>query len=148
MDYFSGENASDDYQNQLNNRKIPNVIDHRRTSIARPKCTIQSVATCRFKSDVCSNAPDAAVVPQQRIYKGTYRARCDCEHSFSVFGARLGATVIGAAVLSASPISVQWSSEKSLVVSQAKAFAEVGRPLTPGSVAGVHRRVDRRAVRR
>ena len=48
MDYFSDENASDDYQNQLNNRKIPNVIDHRRTSIARPKCTIQSVATCRF----------------------------------------------------------------------------------------------------
>jgi hypothetical protein len=71
MDYFSDENASDDYQNQLNNRKIPNVIDHRRTSIARPKCTIQSVMTCRFRSDVCSNAPDAAVVPQHGIYKGT-----------------------------------------------------------------------------
>jgi hypothetical protein len=60
----------------------------------------------------------------------------------------IGATVIGAAVLSASPISVQWTPEKSLVVSQDKASAEVGRPLTPGSVAGVHRRVERRAVRR
>jgi hypothetical protein len=60
----------------------------------------------------------------------------------------VGTTVIGAAVISASPISVQWSREKSLVVSQDKANAEVGRPLTPGSVAGVGRRHERRAVRR
>jgi len=60
----------------------------------------------------------------------------------------IGATVLAAAVLSASPISVQWSAEKSLSVSQDKASAEVGRPLTPGSVAGVHRRTERRAVRR
>jgi hypothetical protein len=33
-------------------------------------------------------------------------------------------------------------------VSQDKAYAVVGRPATPGSVAGVHRRVERRAVRR
>jgi hypothetical protein len=60
MDYFGGENAGDNYQNQLNSRKIPNVIGHRRTSIARPKCPIQSVTTCRSPSEVCSNAPDAA----------------------------------------------------------------------------------------
>ena len=60
----------------------------------------------------------------------------------------IGATVIGAAVLSASPISVDWSANKGLSVSQNKANAEVGRPLTPGSVAGVNRRHDRRAVRR
>jgi hypothetical protein len=61
--------------------------------------------------------------------------------------ALIGATVIGAVVLSASPISVKWSAE-TLSVSQDKALAEVGRPATPGSVAGVARRADRRAVRR
>jgi len=60
----------------------------------------------------------------------------------------IGATVIGAAMLSASPISVDWSANRGLSVSQDKANAEVGRPLTPGSVAGVNRRHDRRAVRR
>jgi hypothetical protein len=60
----------------------------------------------------------------------------------------IGATVIGAALLSISPISVNWSVNNSVSVSQDRAFAEVGRPLTPGSVAGVHRRHERRAVRR
>jgi len=60
----------------------------------------------------------------------------------------IGATVVGAAVLSASPISIDWSVSKGLSVSSDKANAEVGRPLTPGSVAGVNRRHDRRAVRR
>jgi hypothetical protein len=62
--------------------------------------------------------------------------------------ALIGATVVGAAALSAAPISVKWSAEKILSVSQDKAFAVVGRPATPGSVAGVHRRHTRRAVRR
>ena len=62
--------------------------------------------------------------------------------------ALIGATVIGAAVFSASPISVNWSAEKNLSVSQDKAVAEVGRPGTPGSVAGVARRTERRAIRR
>ena len=61
--------------------------------------------------------------------------------------ALIGATVVGAVVLSASPISVKWSAE-SLSVSQDRAVAEIGRPATPGSVAGVARRADRRAVRR
>jgi hypothetical protein len=60
----------------------------------------------------------------------------------------IGVTIIGAAVLSASPISVDWSVNNGLSVSQERANAEVGRPLTPGSVAGVNRRHDRRAVRR
>ncbi len=61
--------------------------------------------------------------------------------------AMIGATVLGAVILSASPISVKLT-DGSLSLSQDKAAAEVGRPATPGSVAGVHRRVDRRAVRR
>ena len=60
----------------------------------------------------------------------------------------IAATVVGAAVFSASPISIDWAANKGLSVSQDKATAEVGRPLTPGSVAGVNRRHDRRAVRR
>jgi len=62
--------------------------------------------------------------------------------------ALIGATVVGAVVLSASPVSVKWSAERNLSVSQDQAAARVGRPATPGSVAGVARRADRRAVRR
>ena len=62
--------------------------------------------------------------------------------------ALIGATVVSAVVLSASPISVKWSAERTLSVSQDKALAVVGRPATPGSVAGVHRRAERRAIRR
>jgi hypothetical protein len=61
--------------------------------------------------------------------------------------ALIGATVIGAVVVSASPISVKWA-DSNLSVSQDRAVAEIGRPATPGSVAGVARRADRRAVRR
>ena len=60
----------------------------------------------------------------------------------------VAATVVSAVVLSASPVSVNWSAEKNLYLSQDKAFAVVGRPATPGSVAGVHRRAERRAYRR
>jgi hypothetical protein len=62
--------------------------------------------------------------------------------------ALIGATVVAAVVLSASPVSVKWSAERNVSVSQDKAFAIVGRPATPGSVAGVHRRAERRAYRR
>src|SRR5262249_40624084 len=54
---------------------------------------------------------------------------------------------VGAALLSAAPFSLQFS-QKSVVVSVDSADARVGRPLTPGSVAGVNRRVHRRAYRR
>lgn len=55
------------------------------------------------------------------------------------------AMIIGAAALSASPVSIDWSaSQKCIVVSVDKATAAIGKPLSAGSVAGVHRRQDRR----
>src|SRR5262245_52420839 len=59
----------------------------------------------------------------------------------------IGATLVAAAVLCAAPISIQ-SQDKGLSVSVDKAQARIGRPLTPGSIAGVNRRVERRAYRR
>ena len=53
--------------------------------------------------------------------------------------------VLSAALLAAAPISPHWSPAKTLSLSIDKAEARVGRPLTPGSVAGVNRRVHRRA---
>ena len=61
--------------------------------------------------------------------------------------ALIGTTVITAVILSASPVSVKWSAERNVSVSQDKAFAVVGRPATPGSIAGVARRSARRAYR-
>ncbi len=55
---------------------------------------------------------------------------------------------VGAALLCAAPISLHGSSLKSISIAIDKAEARLGRPLTPGSVAGVHRRVERRAYRR
>jgi hypothetical protein len=59
--------------------------------------------------------------------------------------AMIGATLLGAAVLSAAPVSLHWAPAQTLSLSLDKAEARVGRPLTPGSVAGVNRRVHRRA---
>src|SRR6187200_1887075 len=59
----------------------------------------------------------------------------------------IGATLLGAAMLCAAPISLL-SQDKGLSLSVDKARAVIGRPLTPGSVAGVHRRYERRAYRR
>ena len=53
--------------------------------------------------------------------------------------------VAGAALLTATPLSLQWS-QKSVVLSLDTAEARIGRPLTATSVAGVHRRAYRRAV--
>jgi hypothetical protein len=58
----------------------------------------------------------------------------------------IAATLLGAAVLCAAPISLHQSQGLSLSVD--KAQARIGRPLTPGSVAGVHRRHHRRVYRR
>jgi hypothetical protein len=55
--------------------------------------------------------------------------------------------MVGAALLSAAPFSIQ-SSQKSVALSLDSAEARVGRPLTATSVAGVNRRVHRRAYRR
>jgi hypothetical protein len=54
--------------------------------------------------------------------------------------------IVGAALLSAAPFSLQWS-QKNVVLSLDSADARVGRPLTATSVAGVHRRAHRRAYR-
>jgi hypothetical protein len=51
-------------------------------------------------------------------------------------------TIIGAALLAAAPFSLQWS-QKTVALSLNSAEARIGRPLTPMSVAGVHRRAYR-----
>jgi hypothetical protein len=53
--------------------------------------------------------------------------------------------MMGAAILCAVPFSLQWS-QKTVTLSLDSAEARLGRPLTPFSVAGVHRRAYRRAV--
>ena len=52
----------------------------------------------------------------------------------------------GAALLTAAPFSLQWS-QKNVALSLDSAEARIGRPLTATSVAGVSRRVHRRAYR-
>ena len=54
-------------------------------------------------------------------------------------------SLVGAALLTAAPFSLQWS-QKTVKLSLDSADARIGRPLTPFSVAGVHRRAHRRAV--
>ena len=56
----------------------------------------------------------------------------------------IGATLVAAAVLCAAPVSLHLSQDKGLSWSVDKAGAVIGRPLTPGSIAGVHRRQERR----
>jgi hypothetical protein len=53
----------------------------------------------------------------------------------------------GAAILTAVPLSLQWS-QKNVTLSLDSAEARIGRPLTATSIAGVNRRVHRRAYRR
>ena len=60
----------------------------------------------------------------------------------------IGATLLGATVLFAAPISLHLSQDKGMSLSADEAQARVGRPLSPGSIAGVHRRYERRAYRR
>jgi hypothetical protein len=56
-------------------------------------------------------------------------------------------TILGAVALSALPVSPNWSSTKTPSLSLDKANARIGNPLSPGSIAGVNRRVNRRAAR-
>jgi hypothetical protein len=55
---------------------------------------------------------------------------------------------LGAAVLSAAPISLRWSPATAPSLSLNRADARIGNPLSAGSIAGVNRRVNRRATRR
>ena len=59
--------------------------------------------------------------------------------------ARLLGLIATAAVLAVVPLSLRYSPVTVLSVSVDRAEARVGRPLTPMSVAGVNRRVHRRA---
>jgi hypothetical protein len=56
-------------------------------------------------------------------------------------------TALAASVLCATPVSLHWSFKTAPTVAVDSADARVGRPLTPMSVAGVNRRVHRRAYR-
>ena len=58
----------------------------------------------------------------------------------------VGATLVGALILCATPLSLYQSQDRGLSVSLDKADARVGRPLTPVSVAGAHRRAVRRCA--
>ncbi len=60
----------------------------------------------------------------------------------------VGLTLIGSMMVCAVPLSLHVSQERSVSVALDTADARVGRPATPGSVAGVARRTTRRAVRR
>ena len=62
--------------------------------------------------------------------------------------ATVGATALFACILCATPMSLRFSPEGNVSLSIDTASAVIGRPLTPGSVAGVNRRVHRRAYRR
>jgi hypothetical protein len=52
--------------------------------------------------------------------------------------------VVGAALLSAVPFSLRFSPENSVSLAMDAANAVIGRPLTPLSIAGLHRRAMRR----
>ena len=56
-------------------------------------------------------------------------------------------TIAGAALLTAAPLSLQWSQQK-VALALDSADARIGRPLTATSIAGVNRRANRRAYRR
>jgi hypothetical protein len=60
------------------------------------------------------------------------------------FQSALGMIAAGV-LLCATPVSLHWSTAKAPSVSIDTANARLGRPLTPMSVAGVNRRVHRRA---
>jgi tetratricopeptide (TPR) repeat protein len=59
----------------------------------------------------------------------------------------VGATAVFACILCATPLSLRLSPEGNVALSMDSASARIGRPLTATSVAGVNRRVHRRAYR-
>jgi hypothetical protein len=62
--------------------------------------------------------------------------------------ATVGTTALFACILCATPLSLRFSPEGNVSLSADRASAEIGRPLTAMSVAGVNRRAHRRAYRR
>jgi hypothetical protein len=60
----------------------------------------------------------------------------------------IGLICATATIMCAMPYSVEVSKTVGITVVSDQAQARVGRPLTPGSVAGVARRTTRRTIRR
>jgi BA14K-like protein len=110
-------------------------------SIPRDVKGAPSVAgnACRHFSPSCEHAANSIGVTINNI--GQENRRSAMRKSFPKL---ILATAAGLVVLVANE-HVSFSNSTSSLVTQAD--ARVGRPLTPGSVAGVHRRVDRRAYR-
>src|SRR5262249_31165000 len=73
--------------------------------------------------------------------------RCTLEVAMSKV-ITVGATALFACVLCATPLSLRLLPEGNVSLSEDSASARIGRPLTATSVAGVNRRVHRRAYRR
>jgi hypothetical protein len=61
---------------------------------------------------------------------------------------KIAAICVIATMLSIEPYSIEVSKTIGITVTADQAHARVGRPLTPGSVAGVARRTTRRTVAR
>jgi hypothetical protein len=61
---------------------------------------------------------------------------------------RLGLICATATIFCATPYSIRVSNTERVAVVLDQAQARIGRPLSPGSVAGVARRTTRRVVRR
>jgi hypothetical protein len=66
----------------------------------------------------------------------------------AINGRGLFGVALGVALLSAAPISLRWSPGTAPSLSIDRADARIGQPLSPGSIAGVNRRVNRRTARR
>jgi hypothetical protein len=76
------------------------------------------------------------------------RVLCSANRETAMKKMSMIGVLMGAAIVCAAPISLNQSPDKGLSISLNSAEARIGRPLTPGSVAGVNRRVHRRAYRR
>ena len=55
---------------------------------------------------------------------------------------------VSVALLTAAPVSLHWTPANTLSLAFDRAEARIGQPLSAASIAGVHRRADRRMARR
>lgn len=106
----------------------------------------------RDKSEFRKNRPAHSLrhFPLIQINGETCRAMSRCDDRLlgendMTKRVRLLGLIVTAALFTAAPMSLQYAPSKVLSVSLNSAEARVGRPLTPMSVAGVNRRVHRRA---
>jgi hypothetical protein len=95
---------------------------------------------CHVKWQNVELLSNSTAGPQTRLSTIVASAKEKIMKKLSLVG-----VTVGAALLCAAPFSPHWSQEKNLSLSLDSADARLGRPLTPMSVAGVNRRVHRRA---